>query len=1055
MKMKFTRKFWKRTILVVLIIPVLLFSITVGILYWKQDQIVQHFIEVLNEDFEGEITLTDSHISPFANFPYLSIDLENLKILTDKTDSAKVIVSVDDAYIGFDIWTLVSGDFEIKSVKLSEGNINIVQNKDGEFNIVKAFNTTKEIEDPSEEFHMDLKKISLINVDISKLNEENGVLVDSYVTDGTLRFKTSDDHLMISADVDFLLNVLDNGDSTYIKNKHFSLFTSLDFDKITHIVKFEPSEIIMEGALFGMTGEVDIDDDLLLDLEFHGNKPNFDLFIAFAPEELIPTLRRYENEGKVYFDASIQGNAANGKSPKVDAKFGCENAYFSNNFNHTKLDELQFKGHFFAESINDISTMEFSITDITARPEAGIFKGNIVVKNFAAPDIDMQIESDFDLAFLAKFLEIKDLKSLKGKVQLAMNFHDIIDLEHPERSLEEINQAYFTELKVTNLSFISPDFHLPVKDIDIHATMKGSVAQIHYINAQIGESDIHIKGQVSDLPAIIHHTDDQVTTTLSIASNWLDLEEITKTKRNPDQFINEQIEKFSVDFKFKSSAKALTESPSLPIGEFFIDNLYAKFKHYPHTLHDFHADVFVDDHDFRVIDFSGEIDKSDFHFTGKLANYDLWFEEHPKGDTKIDFNVTSDKLILHNLLSYNGVNYVPEDYQHEELTQLKLKGHADLHFKETLYSADIYLDNLDAKMKIHPLKMEKFKGRFHVEDEHLLVENFAGKMGHSSFNMNLNYYYGDDKKIRKRDNYFSIVAPRLDLDELTNYTPPAKGEVVNHDSVFNIYDLPFTDMKFDLNIGQLNYHNYKLANVNGSLRTTEKHYIYIDKMDLDVAAGHIKVKGYLNGENSKAIYFSPDITFKKLDIDKLMLKFDNFGQDEFVSDNLHGFISGRLTGKIHMHTDMVPIIDDSEIHLDFEVLEGRLDNYGPMHAMADFFQDKNLDRIAFDTLRNKIDLTNGNMTIPAMTINTTLGFLEVSGKQDKEMNMEYYVRVPLKMVTSVAASKLFGKKKEEIDPEQEDEIIRRDPNKNTRFINIKITGTPDSYKIALGKDKAR
>jgi hypothetical protein len=107
--------------------------------------------------------------------------------------------------------------------------------------------------------------------------------------------------------------------------------------------------------------------------------------------------------------------------------------------------------------------MEFSLSDFSSRPEAGVFKGNLVVKNFVAPEVDLQLDSDFDLDFLAQFLEIKDLKKLKGKVQLKMNFHDIIDLEFPERSLEQFNQAYYTELKVTDLSFESPDFHLPVK----------------------------------------------------------------------------------------------------------------------------------------------------------------------------------------------------------------------------------------------------------------------------------------------------------------------------------------------------------------------------------------------------------------------------------------------------------------------------------------------------------------------------------------------------------------------------------------------------------------
>jgi hypothetical protein len=66
--------------------------------------------------------------------------------------------------------------------------------------------------------------------------------------------------------------------------------------------------------------------------------------------------------------------------------------------------------------------------------------------------------------------------------------------------------------------------------------------------------------------------------------------------------------------------------------------------------------------------------------------------------------------------------------------------------------------------------------------------------------------------------------------------------------------------------------------------------------------------------------------------------------------------------------------------------------------------------------------------------------------------MEYYVRVPWKLVTQVAAQKLFGSK--EVDPDNEEEIQYRDETKKQRFVNIKITGTPDEYKISLAKDKS-
>ena len=47
-------------------------------------------------------------------------------------------------------------------------------------------------------------------------------------------------------------------------------------------------------------------------------------------------------------------------------------------------------------------------------------------------------------------------------------------------------------------------------------------------------------------------------------------------------------------------------------------------------------------------------------------------------------------------------------------------------------------------------------------------------------------------------------------------------------------------------------------------------------------------------------------------------KFENFGQDAFVSDNLHGKISANVNGKILMYPDMVPNIDKSEIDLGLE-----------------------------------------------------------------------------------------------------------------------------------------
>jgi len=1049
--MRKSKIFWRRIAIGIVLPPIIFFVALVLVLIWKHDSIVQDFIATANNDFTGRIEVNGSHISPFANFPYISIDLQEVNLYETKSDSLSPLLSIQDVYLGFNFFTLLSGTMEIKSLKLSNGFIKLIQHTDGSFNISNALAGKTENENLDENLHLYLEKITLFNIDLLKLNEANNVLAEAFIHEAKSKFKTSHNHVFVSLESEFMLNLIVEGDTTFVRNKHISLNTQLDYTVDQQVLSISQSELLIEKALFIMEGNIDFDDDMNLDLKFTGNKPNFNLFLAFVPEDLAPALERYDNGGKIFFNASVTGKSINGHNPLVVADFGCEEAFFNNKSNNRKLDDLYFKGHFTNGEQHHLSTSEFSLMDFAAKPEAGTFSGNLVVKNFISPEINMQLVSEFELHFLSEFLNITDLEDLEGEVSLTMNFHDIIDLQNPEKSIERLNESYFTELEVKNLSFKLPDYHLPISQIDISASMDGHEATINKFYLRIGDSEINIKASISDLPAIIHHTSIPVSAELSIESNSLNLQQLTST--DSSSIVNEQIKNLSMKLKFNSSARAFTESPNLPIGEFFINDLYAQLSNYPHTLHDFNADVFVDDNDFRIVDFSGMIDHSDFHFTGKLENYDLWFNKEPLGDTKIEFNLTSTLLQLKDIFSYGGENFVPKDYHHEEFSDLKVHGFAELHFDKGLKSTDVSIDLLEAELKIHPMRFEKFSGNFHYENKQLTVENFTGKLGETQFTAHMNYYFGQDTTAQSADNYFAISAPHLNFDQLFNYNPPPADYKVtpeDHEAGFNIFDIPFPNMAVEFDIKHLQYHRYEIDDFYLKARMQRNHYVYIDTMSLGAAGGNVWISGYFNGSDPDKIYFSPKMKIENLDLDKLLFKFENFGQDHLVSDNLSGQLSGQLFGKVHMHADMVPIIDDSEIQLKLEIVNGSLKEYEAFEALSDYFKDKNLKIVSFDTLSNEIDLDKGQMTISDMEINSTLGFIEVSGSQDMDMNMEYYIRIPLKLITKAGAQRLFGKNKE-IDPNQIDEIQYRDAGKRVRFLNLKITGTPSNYKISIDK----
>jgi hypothetical protein len=1046
-----SKKFWVRLGVALLVIPLVFFFAIVGVLYWKQDTIVQNLVHDMNQDFEGEIKIKDSHISPFETFPYISIDLEHLEIFENKLKNTKPIVKISEVFLGFDIWKIVSGKTEIKDIKLKNGSLNLIQNLDGSLNIVNAFNTKTKIEDVNQEFHLNLKKIELENIDLTKLNKENNILIDALIYKADAKFKSVNGHVFTELISNFELNLLKDGDTTFLKHKHFDLNTSFDYSERNNIITIDPTTAKLEGSEFNLAGTIDLANEMFLDLNFYGNKRNFDLLIAVSPEELIPLLKQYDNNGDISFNVVVKGKSINGKTPAIDAKFKCENALIANNNVNKKLDNLNFNGSFTNGKKRNPSTMEFKLNDFSARPEIGEVKADLIVTNFEKPDIQLKLNTNFELEFLTKFLNIKNLNDLTGKVGLVMNFRDIIDINNPKLVIEKSNESYFSELKIEDLSFIIDNGkNTPVKNVNLLIKTIGHKASIEYCNLSVGNSDLSLNGTISDLPAILHHTNSPVDTRLSISSNFLDLFELTGS--DSTKSIDEQIENLSLDFDFKSTAKALTESPNLPVGEFFIENLYAKLKHYPHSFRDFHADIMIDSQDMRLIDFKGMIDKSDFWFSGKLSHYDLWFEESMNGDTKVEFDIVSKHLRLEDLFSYKGQNYVPKEYRHEEFSQFKLHGHTELHFNKGLQSTDIYLDKLESKMKVHPLKFEKFMGRIHLEKDNLMIENLSGKIGNSDFTTTAHWFLGEDNEEKKRTNYLSFSSNKLDLDQLLNYeTITSNNEKVNHDSVFNIYTLPFTDMSYNFNVGYLNYHKYKLTNASAKLRTTTNHYLYVDELNLTAADGEFDVTGYFNGSNPSLIYFNPNIKASNVNLEKFMLKFDNFGQDHLVSENLKGKFTGTITGKIHMHTDLTPKIDDSELHIDMHVTEGKLEHFEMLNALSDYFGDKNLTSVRFDTLDNKLDLVNGKLSIPSMDINSSLGHLMISGEQNTDLNFNYLVSVPWKVITKTASNKLFKKNKEEVDTEQIDEIQYENENKKTRYVNVRIKGNSEDYKVSLGK----
>ena len=547
---------------------------------------------------------------------------------------------------------------------------------------------------------------------------------------------------------------------------------------------------------------------------------------------------------------------------------------------------------------------------------------------------------------------------------------------------------------------------------------------------------------------------------MDIKSNLIDVAELTEYSAKDSLGVNEKIKNLSLGFSFKALGNAFTEYKYLPIGEFFVDSLFVDLQNYPHNLHDFHADVLIKENNLDIVDFTGNIDKTDFHFNGKIEDYNFWMKDQLNGEVALDISLHSDLFRINDLFTYNGENYVPEDYRHEEIENLELHVGAEMVYDSSnLTAINVQLDRWTGKMHVHPLRFEDFSGNFHWENEHFTVTNFKGQMGQTDVHINLDYYLGENEAVKTKENYFNLKSEKINFDQLFSYSSKntesnqikTTEDSKEHAEAFNLFELPFTDMGYDISVNHLLYHRYDLQNCNLKMRTKADHHIYIDTLYLNAADGSMAMNAHMNGSDPEHIYIEPNMHIKQMDLDKLLFKFENFGQDYILSENLHGKLTADIWGNIRIYPDLTPDLDQSEIHLDALVLNGRLENYEPMHMLGDYFGDKNLNNIRFDTIANHMDFTEGVLNIPNMTIESTLGHLEISGTQNMNDSINYFIRIPWTMIKEAAKNKIFGAEKN--NPSTEDKIVEVDPNKNTKYLNMNINGTTEEYGINLKKEK--
>ncbi len=1062
------------------LILLILIVIAITLLFTQQERIVHLAVKDLNEKIPGRLEIQGSEISVFQHFPYISIGLQNVKFFPNKADSAKAIYEAERVYAGFSLPDILKQKYNVKVISIKNGHLDLIEEPDGQLNIVEASqirpdsSTTPTNAKPSN-LDLDIQKFVLKNMDVSYLDPKEGQHLFTHIDRIQSSFTNNNQLMDGTLDGNCIVDFIRRGDTTLLRHKHLTTDIKFSYTKASKLLNLSEVHLQVEKALFNLSGTVDQLHDNTVDLHFAGDRPDFGQLFSFAPEQVAEELKHFRYDGVLDFKGTIKGPIRKGVQPRIDINWACKNAWLHNTDTKKKLDSLAFTGYYTNGDSMSMKTSVLRINDIYARPGQGRFRANFTMRDFTDPKIQMQVNSDLELGFFGAFLGIRDLERITGRITLKMNFNELVDLSQPQKELSELTEGIQSELTVRDLTFRIPDYPYTVDHLNLHANMKAGFVKLDSLVCNIGHSDFHIDGSLEDLPALFHNQQKPVTLNFNAHSRLAVLHELL-AKDSAERTDQEELRDFNIGVSLQTSVSELRHPRPLPKGQLSVHDLSVSFKKYPHDFHDFGGDLTINDTALLLRNLAGQIDSSDIRFGAKVVNYALWFEKVKRGKTTLGFDLKSHELAIADVVGPGGQKYLPKDIYNEVGTNIWLRSKIELRYDSVFQFANIRIANISAAFQQHPYRLDSISGNVKFgTDSFLKIDTLKGKLGNSDFNLSMRLYTGKDTARRKKENYLRFASNLLDADQLGSYVASVEQEEQTvaaledqtdstrviltsgpvtpsaHAQAFNIFQIPFIDFNAAVNIGHLRCNHLGIRNFAAVGRMTANQHLYLDTLSMNIAGGSIKASAQFDGSNAKKIMLHSRINAEDVDMEKLLLKLDYLGQDYVINKNLHGSLSGQIQTDMQVHPDLTPLMENTNARIDLEILNGVLVNFGPMQALSSYFGDKNLNMVRFDTLRNSLTFRNGVLFIPDMNINSSLGYIEIAGQQSMDTHMEYFLRIPLKLVTQAGFHMLFGKKKEEVDPDQVDAIEYRDKDKKFRCMNVKITGTPDDYKVALGK----
>ncbi len=338
-----------RTQRILLIIASCLAGIAIlfsSLAYIYKDKVRNIVVQSINKNLNSKVDVADISFSFIRNFPYATIDFQQVKAHEPKEFiTTGSVLNAGKISLLFSFTSIFNEEYRLKKIVLTDATLNLQIDAEGNSNyeIWKKSDSTGS----KQAFKLELQNVEFKNVDVLYYNVSKKQDLSFKINEGSLKGNFSENNYNLTSDASLEDASVIIDEIKYITNRDCKLQLSLDVDQQKGWYTFKPSTIQLAGLSLTVNGRV-IDNEKNLDVDLEISSPSADLpsLLSVIPEKYLGDTKGYNYSGNIEFKGTVKGKSDKTHSPLVAFNFKSSNVSLNPKGTPYHLRNMNCNGYF-------------------------------------------------------------------------------------------------------------------------------------------------------------------------------------------------------------------------------------------------------------------------------------------------------------------------------------------------------------------------------------------------------------------------------------------------------------------------------------------------------------------------------------------------------------------------------------------------------------------------------------------------------------------------------------------------------------------------------------